>query len=217
MKFAKTSEVRACAIVNKVIISKTKVVLKQMSVMRTKVSAVQTPFVQILGDLITATVKWASRAKWTMERTALIEMNARKRTHVAEWQRVKIRKDRTTAPALRASLLIEKQSSALMQTNALMFTRVVLIWLVRTRLDRFLALVAMDTDWTKVAKTAQILMNARRMPIIAPSFQSVETSSALMNVAVKAVTKKRYKELVKKFAFLLAVQIHIVKRESVYV
>ena len=44
-------------------------------------------------------------------------MNARKRTHVAEWQRVKIRKDRTTAPALRASLLIEKQSSALVSNK----------------------------------------------------------------------------------------------------
>lgn len=104
-----------------------------------------------------------------------------------------------------------------MLTNALMFSRVVLIWLVRIRLDLIPALVAKDTVWTKRTKPAQTLMNARKTHLIVLSFQSVETSMALMNVTVKAVMKKHHRELVKKFASLLAMQIHIVKEESVYV
>lgn len=44
-----------------------------------------------------------------------------------------------------------------MLTNALMFSRVVLIWLVRIRLDLIPALVAKDTVWTKRTKPAQVI------------------------------------------------------------
>ena len=43
-----------------------------MNVNWTKVSAVQTPFVQTLGDLTTATVKLASGVKSTVEKTVTV-------------------------------------------------------------------------------------------------------------------------------------------------
>lgn len=48
-------------------------------------------------------------------------------------------------------------ASLQMLTNAPMFTRVVPIWLVRTRLDRILAHVTKDSVWTKEVKAAQVI------------------------------------------------------------